>query len=171
MTPAENLPRRFKEALAEYATSIKKNFSALIRANPEDQLRAPVQALLPAVGKRVITRSEAQLQEVSGRRDIGVAVDDLLCGYVELKAPGKGAGVSRFRGADKAQWEKFKAIPNLIYTDGSQWGLYRSGIRVRSLVNFGDVTTEGADAIPEDKAAELHVLLLDFLNWQPITPG
>src|SRR5204862_5409479 len=103
--------------------SIEENFSAPIRANPEDQLKGPVQALLAALGRRVITRSEAQLAEVSGRPDIGVAVDNLLCGYVELKAPGKGASVSRFKSADKTQWEKFKAIPNLIYTDGWPWGL------------------------------------------------
>src|SRR5437588_9248970 len=161
MALANNVPRQFNQATEAFADALKQNFSSIIRANPEDQLKGPVQALLASAGKRVQTRSEAQVDELGGRPDIGVEVNKLLCGYVELKAPGKGARVSKFKGADKAQWEKFKAIPNVIYTDGSEWALYRSGVRVSDVVKFGDVTVEGADAIREDAATELHTLLID----------
>ena len=115
------------------------------------------------------------LQSVEARPDIGVAVNRLLCGFVELKAPGKGARPHRFTGADKKQWEKFKALPNLIYTDGNEWGLYRSGKawpeQDPALVRFsGDITTDGADAISDANAEKLKELLLAFLNWQPIVP-
>ncbi|HET9713262.1 MAG TPA: hypothetical protein VFP64_15315, partial [Pyrinomonadaceae bacterium] len=80
--------------------------------------------------------------------------------------------MSRYKGSDKIQWEKFKAIPNIIYTDGSEWGLYRSGVRVSEVVKFqGDVTVDGIDAIQAHETAQLHTLLLDFLNWQPIAPA
>lgn len=72
----------------------------------------PVQILLGTVASDVQARTEAQLGNLGIRPDIGVAVKSLLCGYVELKAPGKGARASRFTGADKKQWEKFKALPN-----------------------------------------------------------
>ncbi|HVS82994.1 MAG TPA: type ISP restriction/modification enzyme [Pyrinomonadaceae bacterium] len=172
MTLAQNVPPRFKNAIYAFATSLKTNFSSLMAANPEDQLKGPVQALLGSVAPRVQTRTEAQVQELGARPDIGVTVRRLLCGHVELKAPGKGARVSRFKGADKAQWEKFKALPNLLYTDGSEWALYRSGELESELVRFnGDVTTEGIAAIHDDDIANLHTLLLDFLSWRPIAPS
>src|SRR2546425_496638 len=108
MTLPEHVPAKFKNGIEVFADSLKKNFSSLIAANPEDQLKAPVQELLASAAARVQTRSEAQVEGLGGRPDIGVAVRRLLCGHVELKAPGKGAKVSRFKGADKTQWEKFK---------------------------------------------------------------
>jgi hypothetical protein len=100
----------------------------------------------------------------------------LLCGYVELKAPRKGARPQKFTGADKKQWEKFKAHPNLIYTDGNEWALYRSGEPFPkgnpAIVRFsGDITTDGAEAISDNEAQKLHGLLLEFFNWQPIVPS
>ena len=99
-------------------------------------------------------------------------VQRLLCGFVELKAPGKGARTNRFRSADKKQWEKFTALPNLLYTDGSEWALYRSGELQSEVVRFaGDVTVKGISALDDQDIAKLHTLLLDFLSWQPIAPN
>ena len=116
-------------------------------------------------------RTEAQVEGLGARPDIGVAVHRLLCGYVELKAPGKGARTSQFSGADRKQWGKFKALPNILYTDGSEWALYRSGEDQGEVVRFsGDVTEDGADAFDNDQIASLHTLLVDFLGWAPIPP-
>ena len=72
---------------------------------------------------------------------------------------------------NKKQWENFKAIPNLIYTDGNQWSLYRSGEQVGETISFkGDITTGGAKAVSDENANALENLLLDFLNWEPIIP-
>lgn len=172
MTLSRSIPRPFHEAIESFATYLKTNFSSTIAANPEDQLKGPVQDLVASVRSRIVTRSEAQVEDLAGRPDIGVEVNGLLCGYIELKAPGKGAKVSRLRGADKVQWEKFKAIPNIIYTDGSEWGLYRSSELVSPIIKFkGDVTVDGRDALRDEQTAELHTLLLDFLNWRPIPPS
>ena len=108
MTLPRHVPSSFKSAVNDFASALKTNFGLSIPANPEDQLKAPVQNLLSSVTRNVESRSEAQIQEIGGRPDIGVLVKKLLCGYVELKAPGKGARVWRFRGADKDQWAKFK---------------------------------------------------------------
>ena len=107
----------FKTILREFAQDIKRNFSSRIAAQPEDQLKPGVQLVLKAAARQIETRTEVRA-DVEGRPDIGVASNRLLCGFVELKAPGKGARPQRFTGADKRQWEKFKALPNLIYTDG-----------------------------------------------------
>jgi hypothetical protein len=165
----------FKDALVEFAREIRRNFRSRIPAQPEDQLKPGVQRVLQAAGRRVETRTEARAADVEARPDIGVAVNRLLCGFVELKAPGKGARPNRFTGADKKQWEKFKALPNLIYTDGNEWGLYRSGKswpeQDHAFVRFsGDITTDGAHAISDRDVDKLNQLLLAFFNWQPIVP-
>ena len=72
---------------------------------------------------------------------------------MEVKAPGKGADPRRFTDRhDKEQWEKLQSLPNLLYTDGNAFSLWRSGELVGSIVTLdGDVETSGAalDAPPE----------------------
>lgn len=166
---------QFNDSLREFAKDIKSNFRSGIAAQPEDQLKPGVQAVLKAAAPKIETRTEVHSPDVEGRPDIGVNSNRLLCGYVELKAPGKGARPQRFTGADKKQWEKFKAHPNIIYTDGNEWALYRSGEPFPkdnpAIVRFsGDITTDGATAISDSEAQKLHGLLLEFFNWQPIVP-
>jgi hypothetical protein len=164
----------FKTILHDFAQDIKRNFNSGIAAQPEDQLKPGVQRVLRSAARQIETRTEVHA-DVEGRPDIGVNSDRLLCGFVELKAPGKGARPQKFTGADKRQWEKFKALPNLIYTDGNEWALFRSGKPwpedQPAFVRFsGDITADGADAISEIEAEKLHQLLLSFFNWQPIVP-
>ncbi len=165
----------FTSTLRQFAQDLKRNFHSHIPAQPEDQLKPGVQQVLRATARQVETRTEAHA-DLHARPDIGVALRGALSGFVELKAPGKGARPSRFTGADKKQWEKFKALPNLVYTDGNEWAIYRSGKPWPednpAIVRFsGDITTDGADAITETEAQSLHELLLVFCNWQPIVPA
>ncbi len=152
-------------ALRAFARTLRENPSAALAAQPEDQLKAPVQALLRAAGtafgRRVETASEVRVAHLPARPDIGVLVDGLLCGHVELKAPGKGARAERLKGADKAQWDKLRALPNLIYTDGHEWALYHEGVRHLPPVDLGD----------GDGGAALGRLLHAFLGHAPLTPA
>ncbi len=126
VVPPTYVPQNFKDAISAFAESLKRNFALPIRANPEDQLKAPTLSLL-RFAPDVQARTEAQVEGLGARPDIGVAVRGLLCGYIELKAPGKGARAARFTGPDRKQWEKFKAIPNLLYTDASEMGALSLG--------------------------------------------
>ena len=172
MTAAES---HFASALEIFASDLKKNFALKAAAQPEDQLKAPVKALLAACGKSIVggevdSRTEAQLD--FGRPDIAILVDKLLTGHIELKAPGKGARTEQFKGADAKQAKKFAQLPNLIYTDGNEWALYRSGERVGAVIEFkGDVTKTGAKAIGDEASEGLRKVLLDFLMWHPIVPS
>jgi len=168
--PPLNLPRNFRTAAHTFADELRTIFASGIPAQPEDQLKAPVQLLLRAVKPRVLTASESPVYELGGRPDIGVSVQGALCGHVELKAPGFGARTSRFRGRDRAQWEKFKALPNVLYTDSVEWALYRSGEQEGQVVRFGDLIVRGAAALDDDDVVQLHTLLQDFLSWQPVVP-
>ncbi len=159
--------------LEEFADKLTRAFSVQADFGPEDQLKGPVQDLFRDLGSlwglQVDVVSEVQATGFGGRPDIGVAVGSLLAGHVELKAPGKGADPARFRGQDRRQWDKFSNLPNLIYTDGNEWALFRNGERVRSVVKFpGDVTTDGRRAVSSSSVEDLETLLQDFLRWQPV---
>lgn len=136
-------------------------------ADPEDQLKPAVKKLLESFpGVQALT--EVRVEE--GRPDLGVFKDRLLVGFVELKAPGRSIRPERFRGNDKRQWERFRNLPNLIYTNGRDWALYRQGEQARR-VSFPDDPAEvGEEALSEEAASELQALLFDFLNWKPKVP-
>ena len=143
---------------------------------PEDQLRGPLETLFAALAAQagrpsgtVILVDEASLAEYRPRPDYAVTVRDALVGFIEVKAPGKGADPRRFRDDhDKAQWDKLNALPNLLYTDGNRFAIWRDGVLVGNAVRLdGDVETSGrALAAP----LTLLPLIEDFLSWQPIAP-
>ncbi|MCX5965751.1 MAG: N-6 DNA methylase [Cyanobacteria bacterium] len=167
----------FITVLKQFATEVTGKFSlSSMRFNPEDQLKSPMSNLLGEVGKLlhldINSVTEIQEKELSGRPDFGVTVKSLLVGHIELKAPEKSIEPSKFKGNDKQQWEKFKNLPNLIYTNGSSWILYRTGERVGKAVKFsGDVSSDGAEAITSQNADALLSMFRDFLSWEPTVPS
>jgi hypothetical protein len=175
MTLPANLPTAFRAAAHTFADKLHEVFASGLPAQPEDQLKAPVQNLLATVTSGVLTKTEAQLEELSGRPDIGVEVNRLLCGFVELKAPGLGVTKSKLKGRNKAQWDKFKELPNILYTDALEWVLYRTGKETEEggrpiVVRLDGILERGAAALDDLTLARLHTLLLDFLTWRPTVP-
>ena len=112
-------PSAFAEAVGHFAHQVAHNFSLPVPAQPEDQLKSPVGDLLRAVGEMtslvVDWRTEVHPDDVDGRPDIGVVTNGLLNGHIELKAPGVGARAEGFTGHNRRQWERFKALPNLVF--------------------------------------------------------
>lgn len=163
-------------ALTVFATAVNAKLSALAAGEPEDQLRAPTERLLEdagsALGKTVVPKGESRLPGRLGKPDYAVLVDAALTGYVEIKAPGRGANPNTFpKGHDKDQWKRFKSLPNLLYTDGNEWALYRNGSRVGAVVRLGgDVVQDGPDAVDAASSDTLSRLLADFFSWNPIVP-
>ena len=109
-------------AVAAFGTSLKgKLSSAVVQGAPEDQLRGPLDILIRDLGEcgglprgSIEMIGEAALRELKTRPDFAVTVGGVLVGFVEVKAPGKGADPRRFTDPhDKAQWAKLKALPNL----------------------------------------------------------
>ena len=164
--------------LEAFADALKAKFSLPGSASPEDQLKPVVADLLSfaggAYGLTVQTRTGSHLSEHKVRPDIAVYVGGLICGYIELKAPGLGADAPKLKGEhNKKQWEKLKGLPNLIYTDGREWALYRAGERPdgQPIVRLhDDPTVKGKAATTKDDAEALERLLRDFLAWQPSVP-
>lgn len=168
--------RIFSIALRSFAHHVTAKFALHVAFQPEDQLKESVAALTRQAGQAlggmaVEVVTEVREGTIGGRPDMGVTVKGLLTGYIELKAPGKGANPQHFKGDDKTQWEKFKNLPNLIYTDGNEWALYRNGNRIGKLLRLtGDVTKDSDPAASDADAAALMSTMRDFLGWQPVAP-
>jgi hypothetical protein len=143
---------------------------------PEDQLRAPFEQLLGEMAKlahipssAVTAVGESAVRDLKTRPDYAVTVHGVLVGFVELKSPGKGADPRKFRDPhDKAQWERLRSLPNVLYTDGNAFSLWQSGELQGAVIYLvGDIETSG-----DQLRAPVGLLALfeNFLRWQPIPP-
>ncbi|MDP2005523.1 MAG: type ISP restriction/modification enzyme [Rubrivivax sp.] len=166
-----------EDAVSKFGLLAKSKLSsAAVKGEPEDQLRAPFEQLLQDMAtlcglplKSVVAVGETSLAEQRTRPDYAVTVRGSLAGFVELKAPGKGADPRRFRpGHDKEQWLRLQSLPNLLYTDGNEFSLWRNGERAAEIVRLdGDIETAGSALTA---GPSLQALFEHFLGWEPISP-
>jgi hypothetical protein len=173
----QSVSKTVAEAVSAYGASAKaKLANVAIAGAPEDQLRGPLEELvkdLAEIGgfpaKAVHLVGETSLADIKTRPDFAVTVNNALMGFIEVKAPGKGADPRKFADPhDKDQWEKLKSLPNLIYTDGNSFSLWRDGKLEGSIVHLeGNVETAGAKL---SAPTTLLPLISDFLRWSPIPP-
>ena len=92
---------------------------------PEEQLRTPLETLvldmveLCGIRRAAVTCvGESALSDLKTRPDFAITKCRALVGFIEVKAPGKGADPQKYKNAhDRQQWEKLQSRPNLIYTD------------------------------------------------------
>jgi hypothetical protein len=154
----------------------QKLASPVAEGQPEDQLRAPLEGLIKDLAEacglpreKVVPIGEASLSDLKTRPDYAVSVHGALAGFVEVKAPGKGADPRKFKDPhDHEQWERLQSLPNLIYTDGNSFSLWRSGALAAELVHLeGDIERSG-DKLKAPPS--LLVLFESFLRWEPIAP-
>jgi len=165
------------DAVSAYGASAKAKLSNIaIGGAPEDQLRSPLDLLLRDLAEisglpvgSVHLVGETTLADLKTRPDFAVTVSKALVGFIEVKAPGKGADPRKFSDPhDKDQWEKLKSLPNLIYTDGNSFSLWRDGKLEGSILHLdGNIEIAGARLAAPDS---LLPLISDFLRWSPIPP-
>lgn len=170
-------PETLDDAVANFGRTAKaKLANAAAIGGPEEQLRGPFEKLLMDVAEllghasaNLAAVGETTLRDLSTRPDYAITFNNALVGFAELKAPGKGADPRRFSDPhDSAQWIKLKALPNLIYTDGNSFSLWRNGELQDTIVHLdGDVASSGVHLKAPGK---LLSLFQDFLLWQPIAP-
>ena len=146
------------------------------RGEPEEQLRAPFEQLLADLAElsnfpktAVAAVGESSVSDLKTRPDYAVTVHKALVGFIELKAPGKGADPRKFKDPhDKAQWEKLHSLPNLIYTDGNAFSLWQDGELVDSVITLiGDIESAGNKL---QAPPGLLSLFEKFFRWEPIAP-
>src|SRR5258708_7136261 len=164
-------------AIARFGAEAKaKLHNVAVSGEPEDQLRAPLEGLIDDLAElcgfprhAAEAVGESSVAALHTRPDYAITLRNALVGFLEIKAPGKGADPRRFRGHDKGQWEKLQSLPNLLYTDGNQFSLFRSGqLEAAIVVLTGDIeTARSALEAPPD----LLALFDNFFQWAPIPPS
>jgi len=170
-----NLPHRaLFEELKNFSRVLTAKFSAKSAGQPEAQLKAPIEQLFAAysgsIARKIVLKDESSVDRI-GRPDYAVESNGLLIGYIELKEPDKGANPEKYKGHDADQWERFKNIPNIIYTSANEWALYQNGRLVDKLVRIdSDVCTDGEKAVTERNAESLFSMFAVFTAWSPIVP-
>ena len=173
MASAEHLDA----AISAYGELTKSKLSnPAATGAPEDQLRAPLERLFQELAAfagnpagTVTLVGETALAALSTRPDYAVTNRNRLIGFIEIKAPGKGADPRKFgEEHDKAQWRKLKCLPNLLYTDGNAFSVWTNGKLSGSVVRLdGDVETSGKSL---RASQELVGLVASFLSWDPVPP-
>ncbi len=163
-------------AISRYGIEAKaKLANPSASGEPEDQLRAPLEMLFADLTElcnfpraAFAAVGESSIASLHTRPDYAITLRQALVGYVEIKAPGKGADPRKYKGHDKDQWDKLQSLPNLLYSDGNAFSLWRNGELASSIVALkGDVETSGKSLVAPD---ELVALFDDFLRWEPIPP-
>ena len=166
-----------EEAISRFGVEAKSKLqNPGASGEPEDQLRAPLEALVVNLAElaglptgSVVTVGETSLVDLGTRPDYAVTRGNALIGFIEVKAPGKGADPRRFQDKhDREQWAKLRTLPNLIYTDGNGFSLWRNGELAGKVVHLdGDVVTAGNKL---SAPGSLVTLFADFFQWEPQPP-
>ncbi|HRX87011.1 MAG TPA: hypothetical protein P5572_18460, partial [Phycisphaerae bacterium] len=100
---------KLKDAIARFGVSAKaKLANPSATGEPEDQLRAPLEALFDDLAEicgfkagSLTAVGESSLAHLKTRPDYAITLRKVLVGFVEVKAPGKGADPRRYRGHDR----------------------------------------------------------------------
>ncbi|WP_329133539.1 N-6 DNA methylase [Streptomyces sp. NBC_01476] len=156
--------------MAEFGRACKVKLSG--GGSPEASIRAPLEALLQTVGEHheqheVSWHDEFPVPDLGVRPDYAVRASGELAGYIELKKPGLSVDPDTFGKSNRAQWEKLRNLPNLLYSNGTEWRLFRDGRQFGETVYLaGSLRTAGEKLAPADPGA-LDALLKQFLVWKP----
>ncbi|MGC9671235.1 type ISP restriction/modification enzyme [Planosporangium sp. 12N6] len=124
-----------------------------------------------ALGLDLLSHREAAEKSLRIRPDLAIDVSGARVGVVELKAPGMGVpGSPRWgKARDREQWEKLKALPNVLYTDGTSWAVYHYGQQSGDVAALeGDLARSGSRLRPKNDT--FASLLQNFLCWKPTPP-
>lgn len=172
----------FNSLIAEFGRQVRENLR-VGDGEPEAQLTNPVATLLQDFGAlhsmKVVTVRETSLKTAGGglvseglvRPDYAITVDGVLTGYVELKAPGKNIDPASFtkKSHEYRQWQRLRNLPNLLYTNGTEWRLYRYGEPVLTSTGYDAVHMHGSFSGHGTLSAPdaLATVFLNFLRWVP----
>ena len=161
------VPSWLAETVSVFGAACKSKLDG--PGEPEDAIRAPLETLLTSVGSQlglsVVPHGEAALKELGVRPDYAVRVNGAVTGYIEVKRPRLSIDASGFRGANLTQWQRLRDLPNLLYTNGSDWRLYQEGLLVADAALDRDLRKDGSAL--KVAGPEFERTLRGFFHWKP----
>src|ERR1700722_16236117 len=139
-----------------------------------DEMDEPLVQLLKSIGSALGTEAlavrEFPLRALVTGPDFRVEAAGAVVGYLGLRRPGTAIPVTGKldrRGQD--QWDKLQLLPNVLYSNGDQWALFRYGQLVGRVARLaGGVAKAGSQLTPQDD--EFARVVTDFLTWMPEMP-
>ncbi|MFJ9039084.1 type ISP restriction/modification enzyme [Streptomyces sp. NPDC102406] len=159
-----------QEAVSVFGAECKQNLAG--PGDREAAIRTPLEQLFRTVAvhrghKEISWSPETRIPHLGVRPDYAVRVGPDVTGYIEVKRPGKNIDPESFTGHDKRQWERLRDLPNLLYTNGTHWRLFRYGMQFGDeVVLSGPLKSAGAKLIAEDLAV-FDALAQAVLGWEP----
>ncbi|WP_255951956.1 type ISP restriction/modification enzyme [Streptomyces odontomachi] len=164
----------FRRIVSEFGATCKQ---ALLHGQKEAAIRRAVETLLvdaaAVLRLQAILHAEVAVTAHRIRPDLAVRIGKSprnIVGYVELKSPEKSVihpgGLNQ---RDRRQWEGMAKLPNLIYTNGQTWIMYRSGRQHGDSIHLeGDLRTAGSRLrLSNAGEAAFEAMLTAFFIWQP----
>lgn len=164
------VPSWLQEYVSAFGADCKRKLKHHV-GQAEASIRKPLDVLITSFGAQlglaVVAFDEAADVERSVRPDYAVQVNGAVTGYVEVKAPGENLDPAAFKGHNLQQWNRLKDLPNLVYTNGIEWRLWRGGEAVGDPVHLlgGTLMSAGSALLPNER---FEGLLTDFLRWEPV---
>ncbi|MGP5652608.1 type ISP restriction/modification enzyme [Glutamicibacter arilaitensis] len=159
-----------RQLVADFGTESKAKLTGNI-GQSEAAIRKPLDVLITSIGEnlglKVVAFDEAADTERNVRPDYAVQVNGSVTGYIEVKAPGQELDPEKFKGHNLRQWNRLKDLPNLLYTNGFEWRLWRTGEPVGDPVYFQGqaLSKAGRTLLPGNS---FEGMITDFLRWEPI---
>lgn len=164
----------FRRIISKFGATCKQT---LLHGQKEAGIRHAVETLLAdaagVLGLQAVLHAEVAVTAHRIRPDVAVRIGKLprnIVGYVELKSPDKRSiHPSGLNKRDRRQWEGMSKLPNLVYTNGQTWSMYRSGRQYGETIRFeNDLYTAGERLrlSPAGEAA-FEAMLTEFFGWQP----
>lgn len=158
------------EAVADFGASCRPVVNG--PGDPEAAIRPPLEGLLKTVGDHealdgVLWHSEIPLRSIGVRPDYAVEVHGSIVGYIEVKRPDQSVDPAKFTGRNKKQWERLRDLPNVLYTNGTEWRLFRTGELVGDPVYLDGELAVAGRALRARDLEGFNTLLRTFLHWIP----
>lgn len=165
----DGAPDWLNEAVADFGEECKTKLAG--PGEREALIRSPLEAFVKTVGDyfnlSVSPQDEVRDADRAVRPDYAMKVNGVITGYLEVKAPGVSVDTATYAaGHNKTQWERLRDVPNLLYSNGLEWWLYRDGEPYKRAVLAGLGLDRAGRALAPD--AEIEELLRDFLFWEPM---
>jgi hypothetical protein len=159
-----------REGVSEFGRQCRRKLSG--GGGQESSIRAPLEMLLKHVGEHhqhheVTWHDEYPLPDLGVRPDYAVRTHAGIIGYIELKKPGLSVDPDTFSRPNREQWEKLRNLPNLLYTNGTEWRLFRHGEQLGSPVYFHGSLNSAGEKLTVDDPTAFDALMKQFLRWSP----
>ncbi|MFI0143941.1 type ISP restriction/modification enzyme [Streptomyces globisporus] len=159
-----------QEAVSVYGTECRRNL--LGPGDREAAIRSPLEQLFRTIATHharpeIGWYPETRIPHLGVRPDYAVRVDKDVTGYIEVKRPGKSIDPDSFTGHDKRQWERLRDLPNLLYTNGTHWRVFRYGTQIGDEITLSGALKSAGEKLTAVDLAAFDALAQAVLCWEP----